>query len=83
MTGRLEGKTALVTGATSGMGVDVVERFVAEGARVVFCGLRHPESSYVTGQDLVVDGGLTAGLSAAAKRQQAELLGSALRAALA
>jgi NAD(P)-dependent dehydrogenase (short-subunit alcohol dehydrogenase family) len=38
MAGRLAGKTALVTGATSGMGVDVVERFVAEGARVVFCG---------------------------------------------
>ena len=36
--GRLEGKTALITGATSGMGVDVVRRFVAEGAKVVFCG---------------------------------------------
>ena len=36
--GRLDGKTALITGATSGMGVDVVRRFVAEGAKVVFCG---------------------------------------------
>lgn len=38
MSQRLAGKTALITGATSGMGVSVVERFVAEGARVVFCG---------------------------------------------
>jgi NAD(P)-dependent dehydrogenase (short-subunit alcohol dehydrogenase family) len=38
MTQRLAGKTALITGATSGMGVDVVRRFVREGAQVVFCG---------------------------------------------
>ncbi len=38
MAQRLAGKTALITGATSGMGVDVVRRFVDEGARVVFCG---------------------------------------------
>ncbi len=38
MTGRLIGKTALLTGATSGMGVDVARRLVAEGARIVFCG---------------------------------------------
>ena len=36
------------------------------------------ESSYVTGQDLVVDGGLTAGLSNAAKRGQAEMMRAAL-----
>lgn len=38
MTQRLAGKTALITGATSGMGVAVVRRFVAEGANVLFCG---------------------------------------------
>jgi NAD(P)-dependent dehydrogenase (short-subunit alcohol dehydrogenase family) len=38
MTQRLAGKTALITGATSGMGVNVVRRFVAEGATVLFCG---------------------------------------------
>ena len=37
---RLEGKTALITGATAGMGRVVVERFINEGARVVFCGRR-------------------------------------------
>jgi len=38
--GQLEGKCAIVTGATSGIGHRTVERFVEEGARVVFCGRR-------------------------------------------
>jgi NAD(P)-dependent dehydrogenase (short-subunit alcohol dehydrogenase family) len=43
MKGRLEGKIAIITGGASGMGLATVERFVAEGARVVFCDLP-PES---------------------------------------
>jgi NAD(P)-dependent dehydrogenase (short-subunit alcohol dehydrogenase family) len=35
MSGRLEGKVAIVTGASSGIGRAALERFAAEGARVV------------------------------------------------
>lgn len=38
--GRLDGKIAIVTGATSGIGARTVEIFVDEGATVVFCGRR-------------------------------------------
>ena len=35
MSGQLAGKTAIVTGAASGIGLATVKRFTAEGARVV------------------------------------------------
>lgn len=38
--GRLDGKIAIVTGGTSGIGARSVEIFVDEGATVVFCGRR-------------------------------------------
>jgi NAD(P)-dependent dehydrogenase (short-subunit alcohol dehydrogenase family) len=38
MTGRLTGKSAIITGATSGIGRIVAERFHAEGARVLVTG---------------------------------------------
>lgn len=38
--GQLDNKVAIVTGATSGIGRRTAERFVEEGARVVFCGRR-------------------------------------------
>lgn len=34
----LEGRTALVTGSTSGIGLAIAHRFIAEGAHVVICG---------------------------------------------
>src|SRR5712672_2756274 len=41
--GRLEGKVAVITGATSGIGLKTAEVFVAEGARIVIAGRRVPE----------------------------------------
>jgi NAD(P)-dependent dehydrogenase (short-subunit alcohol dehydrogenase family) len=41
--GRLDGKVAVITGATSGIGLRSAEIFVAEGAKIVIAGRREPE----------------------------------------
>jgi NAD(P)-dependent dehydrogenase (short-subunit alcohol dehydrogenase family) len=43
MSGRLEGKTALVTGGTAGIGLATAQRFVKEGAYVFVTGRRQAE----------------------------------------
>ena len=41
--GQLSGKTALVTGGSTGIGFATAARFVAEGAEVVITGRRQSE----------------------------------------
>jgi NAD(P)-dependent dehydrogenase (short-subunit alcohol dehydrogenase family) len=41
--GRLDGKIAVITGATSGIGLKTAEIFVAQGAKIVIAGRRAPE----------------------------------------
>lgn len=43
----LQGKISVITGGTSGIGKSTVERFVEEGARVVFCGRREETGKQV------------------------------------
>jgi NAD(P)-dependent dehydrogenase (short-subunit alcohol dehydrogenase family) len=40
MTGKLEGKIALITGGSSGIGLATAQRFVTEGAFLAFSNLR-------------------------------------------
>ena len=46
---RLEGKVAIVTGATAGMGRAAAELFAQEGAKVVLCGRRESLGQEIVG----------------------------------
>jgi NAD(P)-dependent dehydrogenase (short-subunit alcohol dehydrogenase family) len=50
MAGKLEGKIAVVTGGTSGIGLATAKRFVAEGAFVFITGRRQAELDKATAE---------------------------------
>lgn len=54
MTGELNGKVAIVTGGSSGIGLGAIERFLAEGARVMMADIDRERGEAVTA-DLVGD----------------------------
>jgi NAD(P)-dependent dehydrogenase (short-subunit alcohol dehydrogenase family) len=53
--GKLDGKVAIITGATSGMGRDSAKLFAAEGAKVVVCG-RNEERAKAVVDDIKAEG---------------------------
>jgi NAD(P)-dependent dehydrogenase (short-subunit alcohol dehydrogenase family) len=65
---RLRGKVALVCGAASGIGAAVVERFAAEGAAVVACGLPLPPFGDAVACDVRDDAQVRAALATALQR---------------
>jgi 3-hydroxybutyrate dehydrogenase len=60
---RLEGKTAIVTGAASGIGRGVAQRFAAEGARVVVADLERVRPEAAAAEIAAATGGRVVGLA--------------------
>ncbi len=71
-TGRLDGKVALITGGTSGIGLATARLFIAEGARVIVVGRKQSKLDAAvrelgsSAQGISADIGSVAGLDALA-----------------
>lgn len=59
--GLLEGKTAIITGASRGIGKAIAERFVKEGAKVAFTYLSSEEKANALAEELSKNGGEVVG----------------------
>lgn len=57
---RLAGKIALITGGAMGIGRSACLLMAGEGAKVAVTDVADDEAKFVTGAQLVVDGGYTA-----------------------
>lgn len=70
MTGRLQGKIALVSGAGTGIGAATAKRFAAEGAKVMICGRRREPLEGVV-NEITAAGGSAAWVQADVTDEQA------------
>ena len=71
----LEGKTALITGASKGIGKKIAEKFAEHGANVAFTYLSSVEKGQALEQELSANGGKAKGYrSDAADTAQADKL---------
>ena len=55
--GALDGKVAMITGGTRGIGKGIVEKFISEGAKVAFTYVSSPEKAEETRKELEANGG--------------------------
>ena len=68
-----EGKTALITGSTSGIGQGIAETFAARGCNIVLNGsgdAGEDEGDSITGAIMPIEGGRTAHQSAPGKGER-------------
>jgi 3-hydroxybutyrate dehydrogenase len=70
---RLEGKIAVVTGSTSGIGLGIARALAAEGAKVFLNGFGPPEDIQDLREDFATRFGLSAGYSSADMSKPAEI----------